>query len=174
PTVAAPTPPSRGAATGSPIQVHFDQGAGTRPWIWVSAALALLWIGTLFGWWYTRRDTRPAQTEKINKPASAAAPSRAGAFKAFKHACLNNDPHAARKYLLAWAAAAWPDNPPAGLNELSRRIGGGALTEALRQLDRACYMDDSWHGSFLAKLLSSPPERAGTPERREPLPALYS
>jgi hypothetical protein len=173
-TVAAPTPPSQGTTTNSPIQVHFGQSAGSRPWIWLSAALALLWIGTLFGWWYTRRPTKPAQTDKFSEPTPAAAPSRAGAFKAFKHACLNNDPHAARKNLLAWAAAAWPDNPPAGLNELSRRVGGPALMEALRELDRACYMDDNWRGSYLAKLLSSPPEQSSPPESREPLPELYS
>ncbi|MCG6932037.1 MAG: BatD family protein [Gallionella sp.] len=173
-TAAAPAPPSQGATTGTPIQVHFGQGAESRPWIWLSAALALLWVGTLFGWWYTRRRAQPAQPEKTGEPAPAAAPGRASAFKAFKHACLNNDPHAARKNLLAWAVAAWPDNPPAGLNELSRRVGGPALMEALRQLDRACYMDESWHGSYLAKLLSSPPEQSGPPESREPLPELYS
>jgi len=173
PTVAAPTAPGQGAATGAPIQVRLGRSAGSRPWIWLSAALALLWVGTLFGWWYTRRREQPMQPEMTGVPAPAAAPGRAGAFKAFKHACLSNDPHAARKNLLAWAAAAWPDNPPAGLNELSRRVGGPALMEALRQLDRACYMDDSWHGSFLAKLLSSPPEQASPPESREPLPALY-
>ncbi len=64
PTVAAPTLPSQGAATGAPIQVHFGQGAGARPWIWLSAALALLWVGTLFGWWYTRRRTQPVQARK--------------------------------------------------------------------------------------------------------------
>lgn len=165
--------PGSAAQTDAPALVQ--QNAKPVTWIWISAALALLWLGTLFGWWYTRRGAQPVQAEMIAKETTpAAAPGRAGAFKAFKHACLNNDPHAARKNLLAWAAAAWPDKPPAGLNELSRRVGGPSLTEALRQLDRACYMDDSWHGSHLAKLLSSPPERISLPESREQLPELYT
>jgi hypothetical protein len=159
--------------TGAPVQVQ--QSAKPVTWIWISAALALLWLVTLFGWWYTRRRAQPVQAEMTAKEtAPAAAPRRAGAFKAFKHACLNNDPHAARKNLLAWAAAAWPDKPPTGLNELSRRVGGSTLMEALRQLDRACYMNDSWHGSRLAKLLSSPPEQISPPESREQLPELYT
>ncbi|MEO6974817.1 MAG: BatD family protein [Gallionella sp.] len=165
--------PGPAVQTGTPAQIQ--QSAKPVTWIWISAALALLWLGTLFGWWYTRRRAQPVQAEMIAKETTpAAAPGRAGAFKAFKHACLNNDPHAARKNLLAWAAAAWPDKPLAGLNELSRRVGGPSLTEALRQLDRACYMDDSWHGSHLAKLLSSPPERISLPESREQLPELYT
>ena len=174
PTVAAPTSPSQGAAIGAPIQIRFDRNTVSRTWIWLSAALALLWVGTLFGWWYTRRRTPPAQAEKIKDPSPAEAPRSTGAFKAFKSACLNNDPHAARKNLMAWAATAWPANPPAGLNELSRRIGGAELIEALRQLDRACYMDDTWHGSFLAKLLSAPPKPANPAPGSQELPALYS
>jgi hypothetical protein len=100
-------------------------------------------------------------------------PSSAAAFKEFRSACLNNNPHAARKNLLAWAASAWPANPPAGLNELSRRLGGAELIEELRQLDRACYTDDTWHGSFLAKLLPAPPKPASSVENRHDLPALY-
>ena len=84
-----------------------------------------------------------------------------------------NNPHAARKNLLAWAATTWPANPPGGLNELSRRLGGAELIDALRQLDRACYSDDIWHGSFLAKLLSAPPKPASPVESRQGLPALY-
>jgi hypothetical protein len=164
-----------GPAVQTGAQSQVQHSAKPMTWIWLSAALALLWLGTLFGWWYTRRRVQPVQAEKTAKEAApATAPSRAVAFKAFKHACLNNDPHAARKNLLDWAAAAWPDNPPVGLNELSRRVGGPTLTEALRQLDRACYMDDSWHGSHLAKLLSSPPGQASPPESREPLPELYN
>lgn len=173
PPPTAAVPPSQGTATGAPIQLNFGQSAGARPWIWLSAALALLWIATALGWWYTQRRAQPAQPGKIREPVAAEAPSASGAFKAFRNACLNNNPHAARKNLLAWAAAAWPDNPPAGLNELSRRLGGAKLIEALRQLDRACYMNDAWHGSFLAKLLPSPPKPASSAESRHELPALY-
>ena len=48
------------------------------------------------------------------------------------------------------------------------------MIEALRQLDRACYMDDTWHGSFLAKLMSAPPKPAIPAPGSEELPALYS
>lgn len=166
-------PPDLAAQTGTPIQVQVNQNAKSMPWIWLSVALTLLWLGTALGWWYTRRSAQPAQTGKIRDTSPVEAPRPAGAFKAFRSACLNDNPHAARKNLLAWAATAWPANPPSGLNELSRRLGGAELIEALRQLDRACYTDDNWHGSFLAKLLPAPPKPASPVESRQGLPALY-
>lgn len=174
PTVASPTLPSQGAATSAPIQVRFDRNTGSRTWIWLSAVLALLWVGTLFGWWYTQRRKTTVPDEKIKDASTSQAPRSSGAFKAFKNACLNNDPHAARKNLLAWAVTAWPTDPPGGLNELSRRIGGAELNEALRQLDRACYMNDTWHGSFLAKLISAAPKPANPATSSQDLPTLYS
>jgi hypothetical protein len=163
--------PDLAAQTGAPAQAQ--QNARHMPWIWLSAVLALLWLGTASGWWYTRRRADPAHPGKTGDTSPAEVPSSAAAFKAFKSACLNNNPHAARKNLLAWAASAWPANPPAGLNELSRRLGGTELLEELRQLDRACYTDDAWHGSFLAKLLPAPPKPASSARNRNDLPALY-
>ena len=166
-------PPDLAAQTDAPLQLQVNHNAKPMPWIWLSVALALLWLGTVFGWWYTRRRAQPSRPEKIREPSSAAAPNATGTFKAFRSACLNNNPQAARKNLLAWAATAWPANPPSGLNELSRRLGGAELIEALRQLDRACYADDTWHGPFLAKLLPAPPKLASPVENRQVLPALY-
>ena len=163
--------PDLAAQTGAPAQVQ--QNARPMQWILLSAALALLWLGTASGWWYTRRRASPPRPGKVRDTGSAEVPSSAAAFKEFRSACLNNNPHAARKNLLAWAASAWPANPPAGLNELSRRLGGAELIEELRQLDRACYTDDTWHGSFLAKLLPAPPKPASSVENRHDLPALY-
>ena len=106
--------------------------------------------------------------------APAEAPRPAASFKAFRNACQNDNAHAARRNLLAWAAAAWPYTPPAGLNELSRRLGGSDLTGALRQRDRACYADETWHGSLLAKLLPAPPATSCATREKEELPALYA
>jgi hypothetical protein len=172
PANAAPVnPPSPAVQAAAPAPVR--QNAKSMPWIWLSAALGLLWIGTVSAWWYTRRRAQPAQPGKTGEPVPAEVPRSANAFKAFKNACLSNDPHAARKNLLAWAASAWPANPPAGLNELSRRLGGGALVEALRQLDRACYAGDAWQGASLARLLPAPRVPESPIENRHGLPALY-
>jgi hypothetical protein len=147
--------------------------ATTVPWTWVSLALALLWFGTLFAWWFTHRRASPTQQVPIKEQHAAAVPKAATSFKEFRDACRRNDAHEARKQLLAWAVSAWPGNPPAGLNELSRRLDDAATVVALRQLDRACYTGETWQGKSLAESLPTPPVLANSTAARQELPALY-
>jgi hypothetical protein len=167
------------AASGGPdfaVRLAAEQKSGIATavaWLWVSVALALLWLLTLLAWWYTRKRARqphPQESAAQDRPETIDAGT---AFNAFKQACRDNDPHAARRQLIAWAGSAWPAPPPAGLNQLSQRLGDPGLAEALRQLDRACYTGSPWLGAALLGMLPVPPAPASPAQSRHELPELY-
>lgn len=171
PALPAAATPAAGGLGAEAQPTASAQRQDREPWLWVSVALALLWLATVLAWWYARRHLPQAsKTDQLSVPEG---PSAAAAFSAYQQACRDNEPQAARAQLLAWAAAAWPAHPPAGLNELGRRLGNADLAEALRQLDRACYAGGAWQGAALLKMLPSPPALPGAAEKRKELPRLY-
>jgi hypothetical protein len=142
-------------------------------WMWLSLILGLLWIGTSMAWWRDHlRGPRPKASNNIAEKKSAV-PRSGSEFKALKLACNNNDPHAARQQMLAWASTFWPDAPPHGLNELARHFADTSLIEALRQLDRACYTGNAWDGTLLLQSLPESPVHASVKESKQVLPQLY-
>lgn len=145
-------------------------GKAVPVWQWISMVLGLIGLATLLvWWWYPRRRVVPAQQadkEQAVIPASSA-------FKAFQQACHADDPHAVRRHLLAWASAIWRDDPPLGLNELSRRMKDVKVTDALRELDRACYTGKAWHGEGLALSMSEKPVQTAASKNGPVLPELY-
>jgi len=160
-------------ALGVPAPAAMEKAAPAQrsPWPWISLALGLAWLGSLFAWWRSSRRTTPQ-----GKMADVATPTGVDggtAIKAFRRACRDNDPRAARRHLLAWADSAWPTPPAPGLNALSRRLDDPKLAEALRELDRACYTDSAWSGEFLAGSFPVPRAKASAPELRAVLPDLY-
>lgn len=140
------------AATSIPQKP--ENPAANYRWNWVSLVLALLWLATLAGWWRSSRRNakQPAKLAAQATTSAAAAPGMAEARKAFRQACQQNDAHAARRHLLAWAHATWPLDPPGGLNALANRLGDAALATLLKQLDRACYANGAWQGEKLLEL----------------------
>lgn len=172
--IAAATGPNSGS-TGSPPPTTEEPAApvGTAAgnptsdrWPWISLALAVLWLATLAAWWHSARH-RPAGSQQT-AAATAASPGPAAgeARKAFRKACRENSPQAARKHLLDWARAAWPQEPPHGLRALAARLDDAELGTLLDQLDRACYAGGAWQGDALLKGLESLPNKpapAGRP-----------
>lgn len=169
-----------------PVKISHE-----KPWVWISLALGLLWLGTILAWLYTRKAKSSTRTEQADKPdnisddqpstsplkqrlAKSPPINTPKSFKSFLQACHADDPHAARRHLLAWALTIWPDESTLGLNELARRLDDAALTTALRQLDSACYKGETWHGATLAQCLASPPKLASTQDKKQRLPELYS
>ena len=148
--------------------------AGNQPWMWLSLVLALLWLVTLAAWWRARQRRQPEAAKTIAVDKKNDTIQGEIAFKAFNHACSNNDAHAARKHLLAWAPTAWPAAPPTGLNELSRRYEDAKLAGELRQLDRACFTGSAWNGGGLAKILPKPPLALKKTKDAHSLPELYT
>jgi BatD DUF11 like domain len=179
--VAATTDMSATVASGlatksEPVPQATPTGVNTGfPWPWLSLALGLLWLGTSMAWWHTRHSTSPAaKVEDGPSPKAATPPSANEPRKAFRQACRDNDATAARSHLLAWAQAAWPDDPPAGLNALARRLDQAGIADLLRGLDRACYAGGAWNGAALLEALATlPKKRTSEAGSESALPVLY-
>ena len=129
-----------------------DTRKPTMPWPWISLALGLLWVGTLVAWLLSRkRQTKAPPAPQAGSPTPPAPASRARG--AFQNACRDNDPHAARRNLIAWANAGSPYQPIAGLSALSKALENSNAAQLLRDLDRACYVGGPWDGTALAAAL---------------------
>lgn len=167
--VSGPLAPSGRASGGRPVP------GGIGIWPGVSLLFAVLWLSTIAAWWYGRRRKghevtgAPAREDAAREHASHA---RAG----FRSACRANDPRAARRCLLEWAASHWRDEPPVGLDGLARRLGDPRITAALSDLDRALYRSTTmqWDGAALAAVLKDLPAPPREKQGREPLPDLYA
>lgn len=154
-----------------------DSGSVTTSyrWAWISLALAMLWLATLTAWWRSRRRSpkRPA-AELGGLAAAPIVPRMDEARKAFRQACRENSPQAARRHLLDWARAAWPQDPPIGLKAISERLDQPDFKALLAQLDRACYAGGEWQGKSLLETLATLPDRSEPNVRPAPgLASLY-
>jgi hypothetical protein len=131
-----------------------DAGSETTDWLthvmalwpWLVAALLLL-ATTVF---VLRRKS--AREVPVTTPAAAAVPVKQppGALReAVRNACQANDPSAAAKALLQWAAARWPGDPPRNLSTLAQRLSSGG--SELQALERSLYGADHtpWQGDAL-------------------------
>lgn len=176
---ASAAPSARGA---SPASMSSATLAGaivtqTQTWVWASLTLGLLLAGTLGGRAWARQRHR--SRGRAGPPARASktrALSAAAARRAFRRACRSNASLRARAALIAWACSTRPQEPPAGLNALARRLGRTSVTPLLRDLDRACLCGTAWSGEALARALPTlAGEIDGQPmEANRALPQLYS
>ncbi len=168
-TATPPTPPVMSASAADSSRDFLHHLSQPKPWQWLSATLASLWLLTLLLWRHERGHCRTANV-RHNKP-----PSNTLARKRFQQACRENLAGPARHYLLEWCQSHWPDNPPIGLEDLAQRIGNDKLTPLLRQLDKAVYAGKKhqWHGRKLAGKLKKLPRIRPRVEPTGTLPPLY-
>jgi len=163
-----------GVAANHPITASAAASISVRaPWLWISAFLGVLWLGAPLAFWYRRRNTSRSITLARAGESTAGAPDASRARKAFQQACRDNDADAARRELLSWARAAWPDTPPLGLNALAQRLQSPGATDLLGKLDRACYSGGHWQGGQLAAALSKLPSPATARRKTPELTDLY-
>lgn len=166
-------PASEDAVRPSPPQQRAVGTAPGSPWPWISLTLGILWLGTLAAWWRGRRTRADIATSSPAVAAEETIMDASAARKAFQQACRGNDALAARRSLLDWARAAWPDRVTAGLGALAARLDDAHLGELLRQLDRACFAGADWNGSELAERLTSFGEIRRTRKQQPVLADLY-
>jgi len=177
PTVASDQPataPSQPPGTSGAVAGSATISRNLLLWIGLSVALALLWLVTMLAWWRARRR-RPRPVTAVAAAASGAAdaapadaappgaapPGAAQSRKQFHQACAQDDAPAARRALLAWVAAAWPEETIAGLEALASKLQDVAISAQLLELDRACYAGVPWRGAELLTLLKDLPRVPG-------------
>lgn len=106
-------------------------------------------------------------------PASLV-PGAATARAAFRLACRRNEAAGARRHLLAWVRAAWPESAPTGLNALAKQVDDPSLAALIQALDRACYAGEPWSGEALdAALADLPRPKRGSADQSSDLAPLY-
>lgn len=150
----------------------------TLPWRSISATLVGLWLLTLLGWlWDHRRLARRRPLHRAAEHSDITAPKPAISLKAVQAACRANDARDARRQLLLWAQATWPDQPLISLQQLAQRLANPELIPLLAELDRACYGNDDtpshWQGSRLADQLTAPGPDSKKPKTGFGLDELY-
>jgi hypothetical protein len=168
--------PAASSALSSADEPAASSPSGSRSvdWVWVSAAFALLWLGTLGAWaWVHRRRHRAGGGDPAQPAAPVPAVLATQARVAFQQACRSHAARGARDALIAWARATWPQGPPVGLNALARRLGNPALTALLRELDRACITGTAWNGDALARALPTLDSGGAPAKKAQELPNLY-
>jgi hypothetical protein len=134
--------------------------------------LVFLWLATFIAWRRARGKPQAAGGERY-PGLKAPQPSAAS----LRHACLSDEPRAAREALLRWAADSWPEDAPRSLQELAKRLADGELRAQLASLDRALYASGQgpWLGEPLWQrarkgLVRPAPAR---PEKGDDLTELY-
>ncbi|BBP00530.1 BatD family protein [Sulfuriferula nivalis] len=145
-------------------------------WKWLSLLFACMWLVTLIIWWRVRKNQSTSKAVTVKEPfiPPVLAPHAEKSRQAFQQACTENDKQAARQSLLDWARATWPQDPPVGLQALSRRLDNPVSQQLIMQLDRACYVDENWQGSALRdalEQLNNGVNKAALAETK--LPGLY-
>ena len=149
--------------------------ASSSIWPWLTLLLGVLWLGTLLLLWH----------KNYRKPAVDSSVSTAGAVDAgltavesrrkFEQACRANDPTQARNYLLQWADAHWPENPPSGLTGLAKRLKESGARKAVHALDLCLFnaQGEQWDGQRLLKALKKLPVKSTKNSSQSGLPGLY-
>lgn len=178
-SAALPQPAAASADEAAPPQVHSDAVPSTPSaaagglWFWLSLLFAGLWLLTLGAWYLRSRAQRSAPLPLRSESASQ--PNASAARRAFREACRANDAPAARRHLLVWARAHWPQNPPAGLNALALRLDNPQQKQLLHGLDRAVYTGTSWQGAALDSALKALPDESPSAAEvsKTPLAGLY-
>lgn len=142
-------------------------------WPWLSIFFALLWLATMGMWWRSKRHQSYAVLETLVSESNQEDPRYAR--KHFQSACKANDPQIARRRLLEWAAIHWPDDPPAGLDDLACRFVDAKVRDVLAELDQTLYRGENqpWNGNQLASLITKLPQRDKQRYKKTPLPDLY-
>ena len=139
-------PAPAGRAEAAPGAVESGAGAGAY-WPLISAALLILWLGTLGLWWRGRRAATGAIAAKPPEPPGPAS---------IKQACMKNDAPGARDALLYWAGAKWPDKAIKNLAALGAR-GDAEFQGKISALNRHLYGNDGakWDGPAFYRVFAA-------------------
>ncbi len=144
-------------------------------WQRIAEILAVLWLLTLAGWWWSSQS-RARRPREVREPAAAPAhKQQAQCLKRARKAAVAGDGAAVRAAVLEWGSLQWANNAPRSIGEIANRVAP-PLADELRVLSSASYGPNGgdFNGEALARALKSPTiraEHAAVPVR-ESLPPL--
>jgi len=120
--------------------------SGLRWWL-LLAGLAIILLLLLLTMQRRKQQRGTSATADIHMPSGKQQIRAAETL--LEQACRENDPQAAARALLQWAAAKWPDDAPRNLGSLALRLVAGG--QEIRELDQALYATGSqpWQGDAL-------------------------
>ena len=157
----APTPPATAIAQPAAIApeaippaaetitvVKEENGLYSK----LSIIFGLGWLFTAIAWLISRRNHKTANDTA--KQARKQPPK--ASLKAVKTACLSNNPQQSKSELINWARGRWPENPPANIGEIGKRLNRATQIE-IEKLNQTLYASTSnnWQGNQLWQQLSA-------------------
>ncbi len=158
------------APDAPPAQVVVDT-------FWQRAAeiLAVLWLLTLAGWWWSSQS-RARRPQKVREPdVPPVHKQQAQALKRARKAAVAGDATEVRAAVLEWGRLQWKGNAPRSIGEIADRVAA-PLCDELRALSSASYGPNGggFDGAALAQALRSPSIRAEheAKQSKEALPPL--
>lgn len=151
PTPAAVPPTATATPPLTPVEAVSTNAAHGSPVYWLlgaSVAAALLFAAVLL-YRYRSRPLTTTAAATAAAPESRRSQPHAAAVASLQQACTVNDPGAAARALLQWAAVHWTEQPPTSLGALAQRIDSGA--DHVRELEQVLYApgEHSWQGRAL-------------------------
>jgi hypothetical protein len=119
-----------------------------------------------------RQNTTPVATDR---QVSTGKQQLNAATTLLEQACVENNPQAAARALLQWAASRWPEDAPLNLGSLAQRLVTGE--QEVRELEQVLYATGSrdWQGDLLWQVFSKGLQAVTdeAPDRQEGLSPLY-
>lgn len=144
-----PVQPAEPAATAETETIIVENPLWRR----IAEGLAVLWVLTLFGWWWSRR--RPAEPVAKEPPPVPLHKQQARYLKAARKAALENDAAGVKTALLDWGRLQWPDHSPRSIGIIADRVSA-PLSNELHRLAASTYgRGGGWDGKALAAALRS-------------------
>lgn len=171
------------------LQPARDSASGTAPVSYVSSVLpaseysaeGLLGIGALCGAGFTAllwglvSFARRGKTREENQKKDDA--SRRKAVKAFKEACLTNDPAKAKDALLLLARTIWKDDSVRTLSDAAGKFADDGFFVEIENLNEALYSKEKhdWNGFAFWKAFTATKQyrRTDVQGSEDPVPPLY-
>lgn len=163
PQTTSPAPPLSTQPEAAPTTVVANPPTHSGLWPWLSAILAIGWLGTAFAWW--RQCHQKGQPDNGQKGDT----NRLHTLeRQVKDSCRDNNPDQAQDTLLSWAKKRWPKNPPLTLIALAERVEK-PLADAIRELERHRYSRETaaWQGENLCRAFREQKRKTDDPVNTE-------
>lgn len=150
--IAPPPDPDPVEPTDVPVMdtvvVHSDL------WRRISEGMAVLWVLTVFTWWWSRRMPRARIAKEPKEPPLHKQQARF--LKAARKSALGDDVSGVKAAMLDWARLQWPDDTPRSVGDIADRVSMPFSTE-LRAMCKASYGSGTaqWSGEDLSKSIRS-------------------